>query len=80
MDGRTCVQIQAAVASAQDAAKAKADALVADIKATPTTLQREAVKAGEAAVDEVRLFGIMLSCFCPGPVLLLKPPVSKLGV
>lgn len=45
--------LQAAAASAQDAAKAKADAIIADIKATPNNLQREAVKAGEAAVDEV---------------------------
>lgn len=45
---------QAAAKSAQDKAKAKADAIVADIKAAPENLQKEATKAGEAALVEVR--------------------------
>lgn len=44
---------QAAVKSAQDDAKAKADAVIKDIKAAPATLQKEATKAGETAIGEV---------------------------
>lgn len=40
--------------SAQDDAKAKADSIIADIKAAPENLQKEAAKAGEAALGEVR--------------------------
>lgn len=45
--------LQAAAKSAQDNAKAKADSILADIKAAPQNLQKEAVKAGEAAIVEV---------------------------
>lgn len=46
-------QWQAAAKSAQDKASAKANAIIADIKAAPENLQKEATKAGEAAIVEV---------------------------
>lgn len=48
-----CEWLQAAVRSAQASAKAKVDEVVAEIKATPSNVQKGAVKAGEIAVIEV---------------------------
>lgn len=53
-----CGRIQLALRSAQEAAKAKADATVAEIKAAPGNLQRQAVKSLQAGVDEVSPDGI----------------------
>lgn len=45
---------QKAADAAQASAKARVDAIVADVKAAPGALQKEATKAGEAAIGEVR--------------------------
>lgn len=45
---------QAAAKAAQENAKAKVNAIVADVKAAPKNLQEKATKAGEAAIGEVK--------------------------
>lgn len=47
------VRAQDALKSAQAALKAKADSVVAEVKATPANIQKEIAKGADAAADEV---------------------------
>lgn len=74
------VYFQGAVKAAQAAAKAKADAIAADIKAAPANLQKEVLKRADSAVDEVSFIKIIVGTVTATiPVNLVFPRYELLS-